>query len=69
MNGKKLVQVNRGKFVSVDDTHRIEYVSHRGGTSEWIISEKNTDGIYFSAVDHAPTLEVARIKYLAKVGA
>jgi hypothetical protein len=69
MNGKKLVQINRGKFVSVDDTHRIEYVSYRGGTSEWIISEKNTDGVYFSAVDHAPTFEVARIKYLAKVGA
>lgn len=67
MNGKQLVQINRGKFVSLDDNHRIEYVIYRGGASEWIISTKNADGIYFSAVDHAPTFEAARIKYLGMV--
>jgi hypothetical protein len=69
MNGKQLVQINRGKFVSLDDSIRIEYVIHRGGASEWIISEKNADGIYFSAVDHAPTFEAARIKYLGRMSA
>ena len=69
MNGKQLVQINRGKFVSLDDLIRIEYVIHRGGASEWIISEKNADGIYFSAVDHAPTFEAARIKYLGRMSA
>ncbi len=69
MNGKQLVQINRGKFVSVDDTYRIEYFIYRGGKSEWVISVKNADGIYFSAIDHAPTFEAARIKYLGKVSA
>ena len=69
MNGKQLFQVNRGKFVSVDDSARIEHVIYRGGRSEWIISTKNEDGKYFTAIDSAPTFEAARIKYLGKVGA
>lgn len=67
MNGKQLVQIDRGKFVSVDDSARIEHVIYRGGRSEWIISTKNADEKYFSAIDSAPTFEAARIKYLGKV--
>lgn len=69
MNGKQLVQINRSKFISIDDSYRIEHVIYRGGKSEWIISSKNSDGVYFTAIDHAPTFEAARIKYLGKVGA
>ena len=69
MNGKQLFRMNRGKYSSVDGSHIIEYFIHRGGKSEWIISERNLDGFYFTAVDHAPTLEEARAKYVAKVGA
>lgn len=69
MNGKTLVQINRGKFVSLDDSARIEYVTYRGGASEWIISMKNEDGKYFTAIDSAPSFEAARIKYIVKVGA
>jgi hypothetical protein len=69
MNGKQLYRVNRAKYISLDGKHVIEYFIYRGGKSEWIISERNSDGFYFSAVDHAPTLEEARAKYLVKVGA
>ena len=69
MNGKQLVQINRGKYVSIDDNFRIEYVIRRGGASEWVISAKNSDGKFFSAIDHAPTFEAARLKYLGKVSA
>ena len=67
MNGKQLIQINRSKFVSIDDSARIEHITYRGGRSEWIISTKNADGKYFTAIDSAPTFEAARIKYLGKV--
>jgi hypothetical protein len=68
MIGTYLVQINRAKFVSADDTWRVEYFIFRGGKSEWIISKK-TDGGFFSAIDHADTLQEARAKYVQLVKA
>lgn len=69
INSKQLFRMNRGKYSSVDGSHIIEYVIYRGGKSEWVIAKKNTNDFTYSAVDHAPTLEEARAKYLVKVGA
>jgi hypothetical protein len=69
MNGKKLFRMNRGKYSSVDGTFIIEYFILRGGKSEWVISRRNDDGFYFSAIDHADTLEEARTKYFELVKA
>jgi hypothetical protein len=65
MNGKKLVQVNRGLFISVDKTHKIEYFTIPGGHSAWVIKTLRANGFYF-AVDLAPTLEAARAKYFER---
>jgi hypothetical protein len=67
----QLVQINRGKFVSVNDQYRIEYFTFKGGKSEWIISRKNNSSNYFSVVAGADTLVNARAKYveIVKAGA
>ena len=59
----QLFQINRAKFISVNDQFRVENVSFRGGKSEWIISRKNTDGKYFSAIASAKTLAEAKLVY------
>jgi len=66
MNGKKLVRKNRGEYLSLDGSYRIQYFSFRGGESAWVISSRRANGFYF-AVDHAPTFEEARTKYFGKV--
>jgi hypothetical protein len=68
MNGKQLVRKNRGEYLSLDGSYRIQYFSIRGGESAWVISTCRANGFYF-AIDHAPTFEAARIKYLGKVAA
>ncbi len=70
MNTKQLVRINRAKFVTLDESFKIEYFTIRGGDSAWIISSRRANGFYF-AVDHAATLELARQKFsqLVKVGA
>lgn len=65
---KKLARINRGEYLSMDGSYRIQYFSYRGGLSAWVISTRRANGFYF-AVDHAPTFEEARAKYFAKVGA
>lgn len=67
----QLVQINRGKFVSINDQYRIEYFIFKGGKSEWIISRKNDADNYFSAIAGADTLVNARAKYveIVKAGA
>lgn len=62
MTGKKLVQINRSEFISMDESYRIQYFSMKGGSSAWVISSRRANGWFF-AVDHAPTLEAARVKY------
>ena len=68
MNGKQLVRINRGKFVTLDETYKVEYFSIRGGDSAWIISSRRSHGFYF-AVDHAPTFQLARAKFVELVKA
>ncbi len=65
----QLFQINRGKFISTNEEFRIEYFSFNGGKSEWIISRKNTDGKYFSAIAGASTLTDAKAKYFEIVKA
>lgn len=65
---KKLARINRGEYLSMDGSYRIQYFSYRGGSSAWVISTRRANGFYF-AVDHAPTFEEACTKYFAKVGA
>ena len=62
----QLVQINRGKFITTDEAFKIEYFSIRGGDSAWIISSRRSHGFYF-AVDHAPTFELARKKFVELV--
>lgn len=62
MNNKKLVQINRSEFISIDESYRIQFFSIKGGLSAWVISSRRANGWYF-AVDHAPTLDEARTKY------
>jgi len=64
-----LFQINRGKFISTNEEFRIEYFIYKGGKSEWVISRKNNDGKYFSAVAGAPTLADAKAKYFEIVKA
>lgn len=68
MNSKKLVQLNRSEFISMDESYRIQHFSYRGGTSAWVISSRRSNGWYF-AVDHAPTLDAARARYFELVAA
>jgi hypothetical protein len=67
-NPKKLVRINRGEYLAMDQSYRIQYFTFKGGSSEWVISSRRSNGWYF-AVDHAPTLEDAQAKYLARVSA
>ena len=67
VNPKKLVRINRGEYVSIDQSYRIQYYSLKSGASAWIISIV-ADG-ECCAVDHAPTLADAQTKYFARVGA
>lgn len=60
----QLFQINRGKFISTNEEYKIEYFIFRGGKSEWIISRKNSDNKYFSAIAGASTLEAAKAKYI-----
>ena len=62
MTGKKLVQINRSEFISMDESYRIQHFTLKGGLSAWVISSRRANGWYF-AVDHAATLEAARVKY------
>lgn len=68
VNPKKLVRINRGEYISMDQSYRIQYFTFKGGLNEWVISTRRSNGFFF-AVDHAPTLEDAQAKYFAKVGA
>jgi len=67
----QLFQINRGKFVSLNQEYRIDYVPYSGGASEWIISRKNSTDAYFTALTSAPTIADAKAKYfeIVKVGA
>jgi len=68
----KLVQINRSKFVSMNQKYVIEYVIYRGGLGEWIISHQDVSVAYSkNAIGSASTLEGARSLYfsMVKVGA
>ena len=62
-----LFQINRSEWISLDQQYRIQYLTFRGGKSEWIISRN--EGKYFSAVTSAANLESAKTKYRELVGA
>lgn len=62
MQDLQLVQINRSQWITYNQLFRIQYMSFRGGDSAWIIS-KNKGGWMF-AIDHAPTLEEAKAKFL-----
>lgn len=49
-------------FITTNQQYRIQYMSFRGGESAWIISKNKGNGWFF-AVDHAPTLELAKTKF------
>ncbi len=57
----KMVQINKAKFITIDEAFKIEYFSFKGGESAWIISSRRSHGFYF-AIDHAKTLELAKQK-------
>lgn len=65
----QLFQINRGKWISTNQEFRLDYVSYRGGSSEWIISRKNSTDAYFTALTSAPTLTDAKAKYFEIVKA
>jgi hypothetical protein len=65
----QLFQVNRGKFISTNEEYRIDYVPYSGGSSEWIISRKNSTDAYFTALTSASTLADAKAKYFEIVKA
>jgi len=67
----QLFQVNRGKWISTNQEWRIDYVPYSGGSSEWIISRKNSTDSYFTAITSALTIADAKAKYfeIVKAGA
>ena len=67
MTGSSLVRVAAGYFISIDGSHAIQYFCSNGSRA-WVISSRGTDG-YFSAIDHAPTLEAAQARYFELVAA
>ena len=65
----QLFQVNRGMYISTNEEYRVQYFTFLGGKSEWVISRKNSDTKYFSAVAGASTLADAKAKYFEIVKA